>query len=254
MEITLKMYLVILPCVFFASIVDAIAGGGGLISLPAYMIAGLDYGMASGCNKFSACFGCLSATVGYARSGKIRWTPALCGAALALPGAWLGTQLSFMFSSRFMQIFMICIIPVVAAFMLLHKNRENQQQIVAELPPEGCLLCASIGFLMGLYDGFFGPGTGTFLILLLSSVLGMDLIGASATSKVVNLSSNITSVVTRVVAGQVIYQIAIPAMALTIIGGQIGARLSLTKGAKLIRYVMLAVLAGLMVKLIVEMV
>ena len=250
MQITLKMYLIVLPLVFFAAVVDAIGGGGGLISLPGYTLAGLDYGFASGCNKFSACFGTLSSVLRFWKSGKILWRPALCAAAGALPGAYIGTRVSLILGSNFMRIFMLCAIPVVAVVMLLKKDQETESRPVTR---KTLILCVLIGLAVGFYDGFFGPGTGTFLILLFKALTGMDMVTASATSKPVNLASNISSLITRIAAGQVIFALALPAMCMSVIGGQVGSKLALTRGAKFIRAVMLFVLALLVVKLITEL-
>ena len=113
-------------------------------------------------------------------------------------------------------------------------------------------VCALIGLATGFYDGFFGPGTGTFLILLLTWAAGMDMVTASATAKPVNLASNISALITRIAAGNVLYALAIPATACSIAGGWLGSRLALKKGAKLVRWVMLGVLALLTVKLAAE--
>ena len=249
MQISLSMFLIVLPLVFLASLVDAIAGGGGLISLPAYTLAGLNYDFASGSNKFSAMFGTLMATLRYLRSGKLLMLPSLTAALLALPGSWLGTRAAMALGNRVMQIFMLCAIPVVGALVLLEKKSREQSRPVTrrQLP-----LCAVIGFSVGFYDGFFGPGTGTLLILLFTHLLGMDLVTASATAKPVNLASNLSSVITRIAVGNVLFPLAVPAMMCSALGGWLGARLALTKGARFIRFVMLAVLTLLTVKLAVD--
>ena len=250
--LTPKMYLIVLPMVFLAALVDSIGGGGGLISLPAYTLAGLNYDLASGCNKFSACFGSLSATVRFWKSGKICWLPSLFSVAGALPGAVIGTKLSMLLPDNVKNIFMICAIPVVGVFIALKKDKED----AAEKPVTKfrLFLCFVMGVLLGMYDGFFGPGMGTFLILMFNMVTGMDMVSASATAKPVNLASNISSLITRIAAGQVIFALAVPAMVFSITGGWIGSKLALKRGAKFIRYVMLGVLALLVVTLIVKMI
>ena len=248
--ITPEMYLIVLPLVFLAALVDSISGGGGLISLPAYTLAGLDYGFASGCNKFSACFGTVMATIRYFRSGKILLRPALMAALGALPGAWMGTRLSMLVSNRFMHIFMLCAIPVVGALVVLKKDAAAAPRPVTR---RTLLTCLGVGLLTGTYDGFFGPGTGTFLILLFTALTGMDMVTASATAKPVNLASNVASLVTRIAAGQVLFALALPAMCFSMAGGWIGSKLALRRGAKLVRYVMLGVLALLVIKLAVEL-
>ena len=251
MELSITTYLIVLPMVFLAAVVDSISGGGGLISLPAYTLAGLDYGMASGCNKFSACFGTLSSVVRYFKGGKILWKPALVAALGALPGAWLGTQLSMLLSSNFMHIFMICATPIVGVLVLMKKDVDAKPKPVTS---KTLILCLLSGLIVGTYDGFFGPGTGTFLIILFTAMTGMDMVTASATAKPVNLASNISSLITRIAAGQVIFALAIPAMCLSVAGGWLGSRLALMRGAKFIRYVMIGVLALLVITLIMEMI
>ena len=249
MQVTPQMYLIVLPMVFLAAAVDAIAGGGGLITLPAYTLAGLNYDFASGNNKFSSTFGTLTATVRFYRSGKLLVVPALIAAALALPGSWLGTRAAMALGTRVMHIFMVFAIPVVGALVLLRgKGPERSRPFTGRDWP----ICAAIGLVIGFYDGFFGPATGTFLLLLFTSFLGMDMVSASATAKPVNLFSNIASLVTRIAAGNVLFALAIPAMCCSVAGGWLGARLALRKGAGFIRWVMLAVLALLTVKLAVD--
>ena len=250
LELTLQTYLIVLPLVFLAALVDAIGGGGGLISLPGYTLAGLDYGMASGCNKFTSSAGSLMATIRYFRGGKILWKPALCAAVGALPGAWLGTELSMLLSTRVMNIFMICATPVVGAVVVLKKDFPTESRPVTR---KTLLICLVTGLLIGAYDGFFGPGTGTFLILLMTSLTGMDMVTASATSKPVNLASNISSLITRIAAGQVLFALALPAMCFSMTGGWLGSKLAMTRGAKLIRFVMLGVLALLVFRLITDL-
>lgn len=250
MELSIRTYLIVLPMVFLAALVDSIGGGGGLISLPAYTLAGLDYGLASGCNKFSACFGTLSSVLRYLKGGKILWKPALAAALGALPGAWLGTYISMLLSSRFMHIFMICATPVVGVLVVLKKDANADSKPITKLT---LLMCFLSGLIVGVYDGFFGPGTGTFLILLFTALTGMDMVTASATSKPVNLASNLSSLITRLAAGQVIFALAIPAMCFSVAGGWLGSKLALLRGAKFIRYVMLGVLALLVTTLILEL-
>lgn len=249
MAVTPSMYLLVLPLVFLAAVVDAIAGGGGLISLPSYTVAGLNYDFASGNNKFSSTFGTLVATVRYARSGAVKPVPAAIAAALALPGSWLGTRAAMALGNRVMHVFMVFAIPVVGILVLLESRKP---QAARPFTRRQYPLCAVIGLAIGFYDGFFGPGTGTLLILLFTWLLGMDMVTASATAKPVNLASNISALITRIAAGNVIFALALPAMCCSVAGGWLGAKLALTRGAKLIRIVMLFVLTLLTVRLAVE--
>ena len=249
MAVTPSMYLLVLPLVFLAAVVDAIAGGGGLISLPAYTVAGLNYDFASGNNKFSSTFGTLVATVRYARSDAVKPVPAAIAAALALPGSWLGTRAAMALGNRVMHVFMVFAIPVLGVLVLLEGRKP---QAARPFTRRQYPLCAVIGLAIGFYDGFFGPGTGTLLILLFTWLLGMDMVTASATAKPVNLASNVSALITRIAAGNVIFALALPAMCCSVAGGWLGAKLALTRGAKLIRIVMLFVLTLLTVRLAVE--
>ena len=112
--------------------------------------------------------------------------------------------------------------------------------------------CLLIGLATGAYDGFFGPGTGAFLILLFTWLTGMDMVTASATAKPVNLASNLGALATRIAAGNVLYPLAVPAVFCSIAGGMLGSKLALMRGARFVRYVMLGVLALLTVKLAME--
>ena len=251
MQITASMYAIVLPMVFLAAVVDSISGGGGLISLPAYTMAGLNFDFASGNNKFSSTFGTLVATIRYYRSGKLLVKPALFAILGALPGSVLGTRTAMRLGSGFMNIFMVCAIPVVGAMVLLRRDTRTEP---LPLTRRDGLLCIAIGLAVGFYDGFFGPGTGTFLILLFTWVTGMDMVSASATAKPVNLASNIAALITRILAGSVLYPLAIPAMCCSMAGGWLGSKLAITRGARLVRWVMLGVLALLTVKLAAELI
>lgn len=251
MELTFEMYLIVLPLVFLAAFIDSIAGGGGLISLPAYTLAGLDYNMASGCNKFSAMFGTLVSAIRYYKSGRLMLLPGLCAAATALPGSWLGTRTAMALGTDIMSGFMVFAIPVIGILTLFGRKGQEEGEMKA-MNRRAILMCLLIGLVIGFYDGFFGPGTGTLLIILFTWLTGMGMVTASATSKIVNLSSNVAALTTRIIAGNVLYALAVPAMVCSVIGGWLGTKLALKRGAKLVRYMMMVVLVLLTVKLAME--
>lgn len=249
--ITPSMLLIVLPMVFLAATVDAISGGGGLISLPAYTMAGLNYDFASGNNKFSSTFGTLMATIRYYRSGKIRIQPALCAIAGSLPCSYLGTRAAIALGDGFMRVFMLIAAPTVGVIVALNRAKGGQERAQTR---RDYIVCALIGAVIGFYDGFFGPATGTFLILLFTYFSGMDMVTASATAKPVNLASNIVSLITRIAGGYVCYSLAVPAVVCSMAGGWIGSKLALKRGARLVRYVMLAVLGLMTIKIAAELV
>ena len=249
MAVTWQMYLIVLPLAFAAAVVDAIGGGGGLISLPAYMLAGLPSDLASGSNKLSASFGTLVATGRFLKSGKVLLLPALTAAALALPGAFLGAQLMEITPERVYQLVLLIMVPVMAVIMLVRRNAPDR---ALKMTKTRLFFCAVIGFVVGAYDGFFGPGTGVLLVMGFSWIAGMDTVTASGSSKVVNLASNVAALVAHFINGNIVFALAVPAMAMTAVGGYIGSVLAIRKGAKFIRLVMMGVMVLLLVKLAVD--
>ena len=250
MEVTWQMLLTVCPLVFLASAIDAIAGGGGLISLPAYYLAGLPPVMAAGSNKFSASFGTLMASVKYARSGKVHWAAALFAVAGALPGAWFGAEMLKIAPEQFVRICLLVGVPAMAVVMLVKKPKENEDEQAEKIKTwRERALCFVIGLLVGFYDGFFGPGTGTILILLFTLLMKMNAVTASGSAKIVNLASNMAALGSFAFGGGVLYALAFPAMICSVVGGYVGSSLAIKGGAKVIRTVMLIVMAMLLVKI-----
>ncbi|MFI3208001.1 MAG: TSUP family transporter [Eubacteriales bacterium] len=252
---TIEMILVVCPLVFLAAFVDAIAGGGGLISLPAYLFTGMPTHMAYGSNKFSACIGSLFSAYRFLKSGTIYLKVAILSAVFALGGSYLGAHLTLILSDQMLKISMTILLPVIAVFILFKKKNMEDVNRVDELSKVAVVAWSTvIGFAIGTYDGFFGPGTGTFLILAYTSIMGFDFRTACGNARIVNLASNFAALVVYIFAGKVMYMIAIPATACSILGYWLGAGLAIKKGAKFIRPVMLCVIAGLFVKIIWDMV
>lgn len=246
MQVTPMMYIIICPLVFFAALIDSIGGGGGLISLPAYYLAGLPPVLAAGTNKLSACLGSLSATMRYLRDGKVLLLPALFAVLGALPGAYLGAEAFKLLPEQTVRIIMTVLIPLVAVVVLLKKDSPGDQR-----PVNGRMLalCGLSGLVIGFYDGFFGPGTGTFLILIFNWLCGMELVSASGTAKPVNFASNIASLASFVLGGSVLYRLAIPAIGFSVLGGWLGSRLAIKRGTRFIHGIMLAVIALILLRL-----
>ncbi len=246
MAVTTEMLLIVCPLVFLASLVDSIGGGGGLISLPAYLLAGLPPKMAAGSNKFSASFGTLVATIRYARGGKILPLASILAVLGALPGAFFGAEVLKRVGDDTIRAIMLVAIPLVAALFVFKRSAPAEPKPMTR---GRHALCLAIGLGCGFYDGMFGPGTGTILIMLFTWLAGMDMVSASGTSKPVNLASNFSALFSMLAGGHVLFALAIPAMACSVVGGFVGAKLALRVGAKLVRKVMLGVLVLLLVKL-----
>ena len=241
--------LILCPLVFLAAFIDSIAGGGGLISLPAYIFAGLPIHTAYGTNKFSSCMGTATAVANYARNGCIDFSSAITGCAGALLGSWIGTRLALSLSPKALQICLMVLLPLVGVFILAGRGLGN-----AELkdPPERKIrltLSAFIGLVFGCYDGFFGPGTGMFMTLALSGLVRLELIKAVGTTKVLNFSSNAASMVTWLINGKILFPVALPCMLCSMAGGFLGSRMAIKTGKKFIRIILVLVAALLFIKI-----
>ncbi len=252
MEVTGLMLLIVCPLVFLAGFVDSVAGGGGLISLPAYYLAGLPPVLAAGTNKLSACLGTMASSARFLAGGKVQGRVALLAAVGAFPGSWMGTWLLQRIPEDTVRMMMLVIIPVVAVIVLLQgKNMGSVQRVPDQYYWPVSFL---IGFGVGFYDGLVGPGTGTFLIIGFTMLLGMEAVLASGTSKLVNLTSNVASLAALIASGNVLFTLALPAAACGILGNLLGASLTISKGTKFIRVMMLVVLALLLAKMLLDVV
>ena len=215
---TLLKYWPVFPAVFVAGIVDAIAGGGGLITLPVYMLVGLPPHEAIGTNKMSSC---------------------------------MGAHISLLISNESFKILMLFILPVTAWFVLRTKNFDVVREPYSFR--KTCALSCVIAFVIGVYDGFYGPGTGTFLILLLTSVAHLTLKEANGLTKAINMTTNVTSLVVFLINGTVLIPLGIMAGLCNIAGNWIGVSFFDKKGGAVVKPVMLLVLTIFLVKTIMEL-
>jgi uncharacterized membrane protein YfcA len=249
-DISIFEYFIVLIFIFLAGLMDSIAGGGGLISLPAYLFAGLPPHLALGTNKFSSCWGTLFATQRYFRKNMIDLPIALTAAFSALLGSWFGTKTVLLIKPFFLNYILIVLIPVITLITLMNRNAgivNNSSSIVGK---RKYFIGLMAGLIIGYYDGFFGPGTGTFLILVFTFMLKYDYVTANGNTKVVNLASNIAAVITFAVAGKIYFALAIPAAIFGILGNLAGSRLVILKGNKVIQRIFFLVMFLLMIKII----
>lgn len=247
MALTWQMIAIVCPLTFLAGFVDSVAGGGGLISLPAYYLAGLPPVLAAGTNKLSACLGTVAATGRFIVGKKVDLRAGIAAALGAFPGSWLGTSLLKQIPEDTIRVMMIIAIPLVALVVLRKGGNLNSKPIVSNqwrLP-----VCVAIGAVIGFYDGLVGPGTGTFLILMFTMLLGIEGVMASGTAKVVNLASNLASLSNLFLSGSVLVGLGLPAAACAIAGNLLGAGMTMKKGTKFIRGMLLVVLALLLAKM-----
>lgn len=237
--------------VFCASFVDAIGGGGGIISVPVYLLAGLPTHLALGTNKLSSGIGTAASTFRYLKNGFVDWPLALPSVAFALVGSHLGTRLQIALDERYLKYLLLVVLPAVAIIMLRQKKFPEEKGQIRPWPRRAIVWGAS--FAVGAYDGFYGPGTGTFLLLIFCNFAKMDLRTASGNVKLVNLSSNIGALLTSLLAGKVLLPVGLIAAVFSIAGHYLGAGLTIKNGAKIVRPVILVVLVLLAVKVITEL-
>ncbi|MGM9662233.1 MAG: sulfite exporter TauE/SafE family protein [Oscillospiraceae bacterium] len=255
MDEFLRTCLIVCPLVFLAAFVDAVAGGGGLISIPAYLLAGVPTHMALGTNKVVNGVGTGCAAWKYFRSGRIRLTVAVTAAVTALAGSALGTKLALRLPAALLQRLLLAILPAVALFLALKKDfgREDRRREEPLSRGRTVALSAAVGFLIGGYDGLFGPGTGTFMIMAFTLLLGLDLLTASGCAKVGNLASNVASALVYISSGNVYWRLCVPAVCCSVLGGVLGARFAVRGGAARVRWMIFVVLGLLFIKLLWEL-
>ncbi len=247
MELSFWTYVFVCAMVFLAGFIDSIAGGGGLISLPAYYAAGLPPWLAAGTNKMGAFWGTAVATGNYARKQYIPWKLGLAALAGSLPGSWMGAHLFTVIPEQTVRIAVLIALPIIAVFVLMNKDALTPKQRVPE--KYMIITCFCIGLVVGIYDGLVGPGTGTFLQLLFVSLIGMEALNAAGAARLVNLGSNVGALVSLISQGKVLYSLALPAAAFGILGNYLGSNLAIKKGSKIIRALLIVVLGLLIAKM-----
>ena len=234
---------------FLSSFIDAIAGGGGLISLPAYLLTGMPAHYALGSNKMSASCGTLIATVNYMKNGVLDWRMALVSAAFSFMGAAGGSTAALHIDDAALKKAFVCVLPVAAVIILSKRNLSDENFSDSISKKKQVLFAACIGLFIGFYDGMIGPGTGTFAIMAYCLLMKYDLRTASGNAKMLNLASNVASAITFTLAGTVAWRLCIPGAMFCILGGQVGSRLAIARGAKFIRPMLIVVLVMILIKL-----
>ena len=247
------IWVALLICVgvFCASFMDAIGGGGGIISLPSYLLAGIPMHFALGTNKLSSCIGTVASTVRYVKNGCVDWVLGIPSIALALAGAHLGTRLQLLADEKYLKYLLLLVLPVTAVILLKKKSLPETREEMAKWPGRAIVWGASL--VIGAYDGFYGPGTGTFLLLIFCYLAKLDVRTASGNVKLVNLASNIGALATSLAAGKVMIPLGLLSAVFATAGQYLGAGLALKNGSKIVRPVILVVLALLAGKIILEM-
>ena len=251
-DLTLKMALIVAVGVFLASFMDAIAGGGGIISVPTYLLAGLPAHMALGTNKLSSGLGTVVSTGRFIKNGYVDWKLGVPSIALALVGAHFGTRLQLAIREEYLKYLLLVVLPVVAFIVLRQRQLPETPGVIARKKQMAIVYLAS--FVVGAYDGFYGPGTGTFLLLIFCNLARMDVRTAGGNVKLVNLSSNIGALVTSMTQGKVFWALGLIGAVTSIAGHYIGSGLAIKNGSKIVRPTVIVVLVLLAVKVVRDLI
>ena len=249
-QISLPMMAFLVLMTGFAGFVDSAAGGGGLISLPAYLFAGLPPHYTYATNKFSAACGTTFATANFFKNGAMNLKVGILAAIGSFAGSALGAHIVLLLSDEALRAMMLVILPIAAVLILWRRNLPDENRDDGTLTAKKAVLALAIGLGIGLYDGIFGPGTGTFAIIAFTTLMGFDLRTAGGNAKVLNLASNYASLVTYLMNGLVVFSVGIPCAVSGIVGNLLGSHFALKNGAKFIRPMMLVVLVLLLGKLV----
>lgn len=247
MEFGFLTYLLLWMTGFIAGFVDSIAGGGGIITVPIFLAIGFDPHMALGTNKLQASFGSLTASVHYARSGLVNVKQTIEGIIFTAIGAGLGTYSVQLIDSAFLKQIILPMLTIVFVYMLFSPDLGS----IDKKPRIKAFTFYMIaGLTIGFYDGFFGPGTGSFWAVAFIFMLGHNLKKATAHTKIMNCTSNVISLTAFIIGGNVLFIPGIIMGTGQLLGATIGSHLVIRKGTKFIRIFFLVVVAVTITKLV----
>lgn len=251
------MTKIIFLCIagFFAAFIDSIAGGGGLISVPAFMFvlppASISYAL--GTNKFSATTGSFTSSIGFFKSGKVNFKLLKYLMPFTLIGAVLGVNTVLAINQKYLNTIVLVLIIFVGIYTLFSKSIGAKNNFTG-ITKINIFLGIILAFALGFYDGFLGPGTGSFLIFGLIWIYGFDFVTASGNAKILNFVSNITALILFAFNGRIEYLYGIPVAIFMIIGAQIGTKFALNKGIKVIKPIFIVMSLAVAVKMLIKIV
>ena len=237
-DITIEIFIILFLGGFSAGFVDSIAGGGGLISLPVLLSVGLPPQLALGTNKLQGTFGTLSASYNYIRSGKVDLNESVAGIVFTFIGAAMGAWLIQILDPGLIKHIIPVLLMAVFVYTVISKDLGFQPRDA--LMPKGWFYLV-FGLALGFYDGFFGPGTGSFWTAALMVLLGYDMTRAAGATRIMNFTSNVVALVVFIMGHNVLYSAGICMAAGQIIGARIGSSLAIKRGARFIRPIFLMV-------------
>jgi uncharacterized protein len=243
---------IIYLCLFagLAGFIDSVAGGGGLIQLPALLIFFPHAPVANllGTNKLASIAGTLVAAGQYSRHVNISRSATAPATIAALIFSFLGARIASLINTDIMRVIVIALLVAIAIYTSIRKDFGSVHR---EMLPgfKRYALSIATGMTIGFYDGFFGPGTGSFLIFIFIGIFGFSFLSASASSKIINVATNLSAVIYFACTDNILYTFAIPMAAANMAGSVVGARLAILKGNRFVRVLFLIVVTGMIFKL-----
>ena len=219
--------------------------------MPAYMFAGLPVHLAIGTNKMSSSMGTSIATYKFAKNGFIKLKFVVFPLLFAIAGSSIGAQIALITNDRMFKFIMLVMLPVIAFYVLKTKDLSGGGDIYSV--KKTIILTIPVSFFVGIYDGFYGPGTGTFLILLLTGFAKINLNYAAGVTKAINLTTNIAAIAVYLSNDKVIIPLGLAAGMFSIAGNYLGSSMFIKKGSKTVRPIILVVLMLFFIKLIFEL-
>jgi hypothetical protein len=246
-------WFILAPAAFFAGMVDAVVGGGGLIQIPVLLSSFPQTAIPTlfGTNKVSSIAGTSASLWRYARAVSIPWRIVLPATATALLGAWIGAALVAWISREAMRPLVVVMMLTVAIYTFMRKDLGQSEE--REASPRDAWLGALFGLVIGIYDGFFGPGTGSFLIFGFVRLFGMNFVRASASAKVINVATNISAIGFFASHGPILWAVGLTMAVCNLAGAQVGTQLALKHGAGFIRKAFLGVVCVLIAKQLIDL-
>lgn len=249
----IQSILFLCPVIFLASFVDAISGGGGLLSLPAFLFTGMPVHNAYGCNKFSCNISTWMSTYRYYKSGNMDRRVAFTAGVAVFLSSICASRIVLSLPDQFLRVMILVSMPFVAALILISRKypQENQSHTISGKKRYG--FCVLIGIIVGFYDGLLGPGSGTLAILLYTKLFKYDLKTASGNAKVAVLASTLAATLSYILAGKVIWVVTIPVTICGVLGSYLGSGMAIRKGARFIRPMMLLIAFLLILKMVLDL-
>jgi hypothetical protein len=232
-----------------AGFIDAIAGGGGLLTVPALLLAGLDPVQAIATNKLQGTFGTASAAAAFARRGLIGWRSALPLAAIAFVSAIAGALSVRILPRTWLEAFIPLLLIAVALYFALSPAMRDED---ARARISRGLFAATVPVAVGFYDGIFGPGAGSFYLLAFVTLLGFEVVKATAHTKLVNCASNLGSLLLFAATGAILWPVGLVMAGCAFLGAQVGSRLAIRHGARVIRPLLVLVCCALALRLLLD--